>query len=250
MQRLVCGLLTAGLLVVGAARTHAEDVTKGIIQKAITAHGGAAKLAQLRVRQEKTRSTFEARGLTVTATTDSLVQLPDRRKDTIDNEAGGNKSTSIQVVQGDMAWQRRNGQTTAYPAEQRRWLQERLHGDYVLTLAPLLQDPELTLSALGEVQVNGRQALGVKVSARDRQDVDLYFDKANGLLVKSGGKRFLSRTQEAYVETVYSDYQETDGLTWPRKAVDYLEGIKKVQETELTELRFLDKIDAGEFAQP
>ena len=78
--------------------------------------------------------------------------------------------------------------------------------------------------------------------------MDLYFDKDTGLLVKSEATRPFDG-QDIVMSTVYSEYKETDGLKWPRRKVDYWDG-KQVRESEITELRFLDKIDDSEFAKP
>jgi hypothetical protein len=239
MRRLLCGVLAAGLLWLLAVEAQADDTAKAIIAKAIQAHGGAEKLAKLRVRREKTKITTESDGQPVPLSDDTLVQHPDRWRLTSEAERQGRRYTSIFVANGDRGWMNLGRQTMEWKGARK----ELLHRDYVLTLTPLLKDQGFTLSALGEVKVNDRPALGVKVSAPDYLDMDLYFDKETGLLVKSG-----SRGQSS-VEDVYSDYKETDGLKWPMKSVRYRNG-NRVGEKEITELKFLDKIDDGEFAKP
>src|SRR5437016_1019258 len=139
MKNLACGVIALSLFLMGTATARADDTAKDLIKKAIKAHGGAANLAKLKVRQEKTRTTFDAKGKTFTSTTDSFLLLPGRRKDTSEFEYGARKFTSILVVQGAKAWNHANGQTREPNAEQLRLQQERLHRDHVLTLTPLLE---------------------------------------------------------------------------------------------------------------
>ena len=50
-------------------------------------------------------------------------------------------------------------------------------------------------------------------------------------------------------EEVYGDYRKFDGVLKPMKVVVFRDG-KKVMAGERTEVKHLDKIDAGEFAKP
>jgi len=241
MLKLLCGLLTAGLFLAWASLALADDAAKSIIEKAIKAHGGAENLAKLKVRQEKTETKYDKMS---TFTMDSLIQLPDRAK----YAARGSNWTFIEVINGDKIWTDADGKPGETTAEQLKHGKELLHENYVVTLAPLLKDKRFKLSPLTEIKVNDRPALGVKVTAKDHADVDLYFDKDTGLLVKSEATRPFDG-QDIVMSTVYSEYKETDGLKWPRRKVDYWDG-KQVRESEITELRFLDKIDDSEFAKP
>jgi hypothetical protein len=139
-------------------------------------------------------------------------------------------------------------QTTEFTDEGLKFVKEQMHEAYVLTLTPLLKDQRFALSALGETKLNDRPALGVKVSAKERRDVDLYFDKETGLLVKSVAKVVL-RMQETDQEIRYSGYKDVEGLKWPMKAVQYRNG-NKYAETEITELKFLEKGDDSVFSVP
>lgn len=246
MRQLLCGLLVAGVFVLPASHAQVDDTAKAIVEKAIKAHGGADKLAKLQLRQEKAKFTRDIGGQSLTVTTDSLLSLPDRVKAT--TEADGQRPASTTIISGAKGWASVAGQTRELSAEQVKIQKERLLGDYLLTLTPLLKDKNLTLSPLGEIKVNDRPALGVKVSAKDQKDLDVYFDKESGLLVKSV-MRVAFRMQEVDGDTFYGEYKELEGLKWPMKAVQYRDGIR-FGETEITELRLLDRIDDSAFTKP
>ena len=83
----------------------------------------------------------------------------------------------------------------------------------------VLKDKKYKLSPLGEVKVEGRDAVGVQVSCKGHKDVNLYFDKETNLLAKGewnvkaqeqGGK-------EVMQETLYGDYKDVEGAKIPMK---------------------------------
>jgi hypothetical protein len=237
-------LLAAGLLLLSASVARADDTAKAIISKAIQAHGGAEKLAKLRVRQEKTKATSESDGQPVAVTRDTLVDLPDRWKVVQESERQGRKVTNVFGINGDKGW----ADFGKGPMELKGGLKGVRQQYYVLSFTPLLKDQRFKLSALEEAKVNDRPALGVKASAPDEVAIELYFDKESGLLVMSR-RRVPSNMQELNLETLYSGYKETEGVKWPWKRVFYRDG-NRTGEEEITELKFLDRINESEFDRP
>src|SRR5437016_4035413 len=63
--------------------------------------------------------------------------------------------------------------------------QEEFYSVNVEMLAPLLKEKAYTLSTLDEIKVDGKPAVGVKVSAKGHRDIELYFDKESHLPVKT-----------------------------------------------------------------
>jgi len=64
---------------------------------------------------------------------------------------------------------------------------------WVAMLAPL-KDKAYTLAPIGEVKVEDRPALGLRVSRKGNRDINLYFDKKTYLRVKTNTA---SRTRTA-----------------------------------------------------
>jgi hypothetical protein len=236
--------VTTGLLWLPALPVRGDDTAKAIIAKAIQAHGGAENLAKLRVRREVTNSTSESEGQTVTLTKDTLVDLPDRWKETRETEREGQKVINLFGINGDKGWANFGKQSMDLEGGLKGLRQQY----YVLSLTPLLKDQRFRLSALAEEQVTNRPALGVRVSGPDDVDNELYFDKETGLLVKSR-RRVPSNAQELSLEILYSEYKETDGVKWPWKRVFYRDG-KRTGDEEIAALKFLDRVDESEFAKP
>ena len=84
------------------------------------------------------------------------------------------------------------------------------------SLVPLL-NKGFQLASLGEIKVDGKLAIGVRVSHKGHRDINLFFDKDKGLLVKSEMtvKDPMAGGKEVTQETLYSDYKEVSGVKRP-----------------------------------
>jgi hypothetical protein len=236
-----------GLLLLPAGGARADDATKAIIDKAIKAHGGAEKIGKEKAAQTKSKGTLSLMG-GLNFTEETTVQ-PDRLKSVLQLEAGGNTIQVTTVFDGKKAWASVNGQTQELEG---KVLDEMKEASYMTRLARLavLKDNEYELSPLGEVKVNGKPAVGIRVASKGHRDVNLYFDKESGLLAKLERQAVDAMTGEDVAEErIITEYQEIDGVKVPKKAVINRDG-KKFIEAEVVEIKFRDKFDESEFAKP
>lgn len=238
------------VLLLGAPNQAApEQEARAIIQKAIQALGGEGPVAKLQCVRMKAQGSLEIEGNQGTFTLEFVIHNPGRVKMDMDITSGNAKINLIRVRNRDHGWETINGQAVEPKPRQTTEIQAWGHLFEVRGLLPLLKDKAYTLSPLGEIQVNGRPAIGVKVTAKGQTDIDLYFDKASMLLVKSVRWSLTPTAKEVTLETLYSDYKESDGLKQPMKHQLRHDG-RKFIDMEVTEIRFVDKIDAEEFAKP
>jgi hypothetical protein len=129
----------------------------------------------------------------------------------------GTKASVGHVVNGEKAWWEREGVPLAGSATGRSYLLAWQHQERVVSLVPLLEDKGFTFTALPDTKVDGRPARGVKVSFKDRPDVSLYFDKANGLLVKYGCRMNTTGTDKLSLnEVILRDYRPAHGAVEER----------------------------------
>src|SRR5262249_23048421 len=106
------------------------------------------------------------------------------------------------------------------------------------------------LSTIGESKIEKRTALGVKVTRKDHRDIDLYFDKETGLLLKSETRvKDDGSGQEVAQESFYDDYKEVQGTKQAMKFTGKRDG-KVFVEAEATEIELAEKLDASVFAKP
>ena len=125
-----------------------------------------------------------------------------------------------------------------------------MHGGYVATLIPL-KDKGFTLSTLPEAKADGKAVIGVKVVAKDRPDVSLWFDKSTGMLAKV---EQLVQTEDPKAkpvkqETTFADYKEFAGCKIPTKVVAKREG-KVFVEATVSDVKPVEKLDEKLFAKP
>ncbi len=235
----------------GAANSNMAAAQAGaIVEKAIQAQGGEANLAKLKIARVKGtyRRFIDATQGKTAVSWEEITRQPDRMKNVQEAELGGQKTTMTVVLRGDEGWISMNGQTEAMDKEMLASTKEELYVDAVSSLLPL-KAKECQLSVLAEVKLNGRPAAGVKVAAKGHQDVLLYFDKQNGLLVKREQRIDDGQGGKVTQECFFSDYMETDKIKLPRKITTFANG-EKIAEHLITEVQFLNKLDDREFDKP
>jgi hypothetical protein len=239
--------LAVGLVLFATGHARAEDDPKAIIDKAIKAHGGADKIGKDKAVQTKSKGNL-ALGGGINFTEETTIQ-PDRLKSVLQLDIMGNAVTVTTVFDGKKAWASVNGQTQELEG---KVLDELKESSYLARVGRLevLKEKGYELSALGEVKVNDKPAVGVRVASKGHRDVNLYFDKESGLLAKIERQAVDAMSgQDVAEERIITEYQEADGVKIPKKAVINRDG-KKFIEAEVLELKVRDKFDDSEFAKP
>jgi acetyl esterase/lipase len=231
-----------------ALPSAAADDARTILAKAIKAHGGEAKLAKLKTMSSKAKGTVYI-NFPVPFSVESVWQWPDRLK----NVAVSNLAKSsplAEVIVGDDSWSIRDGKPGPLSAVKRDELRTQAHIHRLLLFTPLLQDDTYKLSALDEIRIDDRPAVGVGVSCPGERDVKLYFDAETGKLAKIERRVYDDAgKKESVQEEFYSDYRDIDGVPTATKQVWRRDG-KKTLVMTLTEARYPDRLDADAFADP
>jgi hypothetical protein len=227
---------------------------KAVVDKAIQALGGEANLKRYKAANSKTRGEFHIKGfggggeVKVEFTADVALQPPHQRKVVSKFDISGMMRSTIEAINGDKGWYRERGKIHDMDAGRYKRQREELYTAW-LTLVVPLKDPAFKLTSLGESKVNDRPAIGIKVSREGEPDVNLYFDKENGLPAKSARQAmdFIGRVGEE--ETIYSDYKDFDGVKQYTKMKIKRDG-KDTAEMEITEFNPVDKLDDKVFEKP
>ncbi len=241
--RFLCLFLAAGWFLCSSA--IADDAARAVVEKAIEAHGGAEKLAKLRIMRIKTEGKMMVADLPDTSVMiENCWQMPDKYKSSMQYEILGRKQEIIQIVDGDQAWIQMNGRVFDTDKAALTEVKEQKYAEGLDRL-DFLDKKGIELSLLEKIDVEGKPAIGVLVKSKDHRDVKLYFDFAGGLLVKRewsmGGKRVNG--------TVFGDYRKKDGMPRFQTLTIYRFG-KKFMELKVKEVEFLKKLDPKEFAKP
>jgi hypothetical protein len=252
MKRLTLGTCVLGALLVLAnfGRSGEEKDLRAIIDKALEANGGADKLAKYPAHTSKANGKFYGMGEAIDFTMEIAVQEKQFRFG-MDMRIMGFDLKVIAVVNGDKGWGKVNDDVKDMPADELAEHKEQMHMQAVVSLLPL-KNKDYKLAALGDVKVGEQLAIGVRVSKDGRRDVNLFFDKAKGQLVKSEYviKDIVSSGDKEITQTnFYSDYKEFQGTRQPTRVLIERDG-KKFVEAQMTEIQLSEKLDNSIFDRP
>jgi hypothetical protein len=220
---------------------------RAVIDKAVQAVGGEAKLAGAGRFTQKAGGKFHGSAGPVAFTGEWTVDLPGQVREAVDSEADGTKFQLVKVIAGDKGWLRVNDGVEELDKDALAAARDELYAAWVASLLPL-KEKEFTLAPLGESKVGDRAAVGVKVTHADRPDVALYFDKEKGWLLRAEYD-VKGRGAKARQEVFYDDYKDVGGLQRPMKTTVKRDG-KLLVESEVTEFKALDKADPKAFEKP
>lgn len=251
MFRFVC--LAAILTVTTTVAASADDQAdlKALIDKAIKAQGGEAKLVKFKAETFKGKGKYYGIGEGIDYTGEWNLKVPDKIRAQINFSAGGQMFTVVRVFNGDKLWNQINDMTQeVVDKDEIAEAKEAAYVSQVTRLLPL-QGAGFQFSPLGEVKIEGKPAVGVRVSHQGHRDVNLYFDKDKGLLVKVETviKDLMAGGKELTQETLLSDYKEIEGMQRAMKVVINRDGAKFI-DSEATELEPKETIDDSVFGKP
>jgi hypothetical protein len=252
MRKTWCVVAAAmALAAAGAARADDKADARAVIDKALKAVGGADKLAAGKALTFKGKGKTYASGAALEFTADWAVQPPDKLRFQLDLDVNGMKIAIAQVFNGKEGWTRLNDQVAPMDKDAAAEVKEEMYAGGVTALWPLVKDKAYQLSLVGDAQVGDHAAVGVRVSHEGHRDVNLFFDKTSGLLLKSERrvKDQMSGGQEMTQETFYHDYKDVSGAKHAMKIAIKRDG-KDFTEAEITELEYPDKLDDSTFAKP
>jgi hypothetical protein len=146
----------------------------------------------------------------------------------------------VEIITKEAGWTVMAGRLRAASAEHLADVHEGLETLYASTLLFPLKEPGYHLSLAGETKIEGRPAVGVKVSrkleGRGNREFTLYFDKEQGYLVDLQIRVKGIDGREVNQDTIYSGYRDFDGVRSFSKSVTKREG-KIFLETKITEFK-------------
>jgi hypothetical protein len=245
MRVSIVTLLVAAGLVFPVGLGRADTAADALLDKAIKAHGGEEALVKykgLRLRLK----VILAGPDTKPKTWERLFLAPDKYKDVREGYYLGRRTASVNVTDGKETWTVMEGRAQLLEDKFAEPYKDDAHLMHALRLVPL-KGKEYELKAVGETEVDGRTAAGLLVRTRGQKDVTLYFDADSGLLVKTERPVYDIYTEkEAKEERFFRDYPKKDALPYARKVLVVIGG-RKDHSYEVSEVKFLEKVDEKEF---
>jgi hypothetical protein len=251
MIRLMTGSLVMGLLALPAASPAADDDPNEILAKAIKAHGGEEYLTKHPAGRAKNKGKLTIAGIgEVDFTQETAYMMPDKFKESMELNVAGQQISVVTLVNGDKFSVEANGKEVPVTDQIKEALAETKHLLKVARLTSLLKEKGIELASAGEVKIDDKPALGVRVSLKGQKDITLYFDKKTNLLMKVERRATDPNTgSEITEERIVAEYQKNDsGVPMPKKLIVKRDG-KDYLTSEVVEGKMLEKIEDSEFSK-
>jgi hypothetical protein len=242
--------LTAVFVFTSVVRADDSADAKAIVEKAVKAHGYKAD-DKSKVMMWAEKGTFAGGDFKLDYTGDWVFQAPDKLRFDIKGEFGGMKIVITVVVNGEKAWESGFGQVQDVTGDKLDYVRGQAYQLTVTSLQPLLADKEFKLATAGEKDINGKKAVGVKVTREKHEPITLYFDKTTGLLSKldTKVKDEFQGWKEVSAEVYFDDYKEVNGRKLFGKMKIDRDG-KTMLESKLSDYKTTEKLDPKLLEKP
>lgn len=247
MRSLVWTVSVAGMILLYAGAAAAEDA-RALLERAIEAHGGAARLERTKKGYLKGKVEASQGNVASKYELEETFDLPARYRRTFNGSDNDTPFHLDMAFTGKEGWVRK-GDGPAHDGSVREQLTLVQHWHAILAMLLLLRGKDIDLTPLPDETKEGRAFAGLRAASRQGSS-DVYFDKSTGLLARS--KRVMPELlggKEATVESFYDDYRDIQGIHYPMK-IRTVAGDAFVTTVTLSVVEFRDQIDDSIFLNP
>jgi zinc protease len=220
--------------------SYTVDAARALLDKAIAAKGGLAKLRQIRTVRAENTITTQSDGQSIAFPVVTSIEYPDRYR--VDADAPGGKVS--QVYADGRYWIQDARGTSEIPPEARGPIQASIQRDIV----PLLLKAAAGALVVRDVDTAADDApiqAAIEISGGGMIPVTLLINRDNGLIEKA---RYLA-DPEGRSEEAYSDYRNVNGIQVPFHTVVRRAGLSPLQRDVKT-VRFNVALPPGLFIKP
>ena len=246
MRKLLTAMVAiSGFTAVASAEQNGPTAeVRAILDRAIQATGGKVKLAEVKTISGQGTATYYGELIPLRAGVSGAVRFPDKKRMSLEFGVDGFRTTFTEILNGQQGWTISRGGSSPMDADHMAAMQADVYLNWLTTLVPL-RERALRLTALGDVDVNGASAQGIRVQREGRPEVRLYFDRDNGLLVKSE----VAVNANQAMTYFYSDYKDFQGIQRATHQ-SVLRNGKNFLDVRFSEVGINPALDADEFSQP
>src|SRR4051812_36274642 len=87
-----------GLVLLASPAVQAQETPRALVERAIQAHGGMERLSRVQADRIRLRGTLEVDGRRIPFLAETIVQLPDRYRNTTEMTLEGRKYVLVHIV--------------------------------------------------------------------------------------------------------------------------------------------------------
>jgi hypothetical protein len=227
----------------------ADEEPNAILEKAINALGGAAKLAKAGTATWKVKGKIHFNDIENDFSSQATVQGLDHYRSEFDGEFGGNPVHGLTIVNGNKGWRKFSDMITEMDDDAIANEKRSIYLQIIPAMLIPLKDKGFKIQTAPEEKIGGRSASVLKVTPPDGKDFTLYFDKESRLPVKLVAKVVGFQGDEFTQETTFSSYKEFAGIKKATRVDSKRDGEQFV-EVEITEYKAVDTLAPDTFAEP
>ena len=240
--------LAAWSVMQSAIAMCAEEITpRQVVDKAIERMWGE-KFGKFNAMTTRMKGSLKLNGADIAFVGDVSGQNGDQQKIAIDLNIDGQTIAFAEVYNRGQGWEKVNDDVMEMDADKLKDARNEAHANWVSMLLPL-KGADYKLAPFGEVEVNGRKAVGVGVTREGYRAMTLFFDKENYDLVRSESVVRGIDLKEAAEEVTYSNFKASDGVRYAAKLAIKRDGQSHV-DAEIEDFKVFDKFDDSLFAKP
>lgn len=243
-------VLMLTMLLIAPSSGRGQDATSAtLLDKAIKATGGEAKLTKLQAMTIKGKGIYHQDGQKLPFTLSWWSVGADKYRQTIEIDAMGAKSQETWVMNGKEGWHKLGPlvEAKAMGKDELEETREEVYFNWISMLAPL-KGKDFKLTPLDEAKIEGRAVVGFSVARKGNREAKLYFDKETGLLAK-GERKVKDEGKDISEETYFGGYKDVDGVKMAMRVVVRREG-KPHAELDISDAKLEEKLDAKLFTKP
>jgi hypothetical protein len=246
--RLATVALTTLLLAGRPAGAEEAAEARAVIDRAIAAAGGEARLGRVKAAEWTCKGTAHASS-DLAFTDHCFAQWPEQFRHESAIEVMGRKFRRALILDATKGWISEDRGTVDMNDAALSELREKVHLlRLAVTLLPLTEK-DVTLQPIDGIKIDDRATVGVMAVCTGWPDLRLYFDGKTALLLKCERTVKDPLSGKVSEETFFSDYREADGVQVARKVSVKRDG-KPFLDWTVTEFQVRAKLDRALFACP
>jgi zinc protease len=218
--------------------TDRPDAARALLDKAIAAKGGLAKLQAIRTVRSEGTMTAQSAGGPVHFGVIASIEYPDRYR--VDADTPGGRVA--QVYADGRYWIQDDRGVSEMPPEGRGPIQSSVQRDIVRVLLKAAAGQLV----VREVDADEASLAAIEVTGDGMSPLTLLINRDNGLIEKA---RYLAGPGEGRSEEAYSDYRRVAGIQVPFHTVVRRAGLSPL-ERDVKTVRFNVPLPPGLFTKP
>ena len=243
---LVLAVFATGLM----TQTRADEAeAKAVVDKAIKALGGEEKLAKVKAYSTTSKGKVFFGGNEMPFTGKATLEGTEKFRSEFNGELNGNAFQGVTVLNGDKAWRKFGEEPMALEDEALANEKRTVYLTATSVLLLPLNGKGFKLESAPDEKVGDKAVAVVKVTGPDKKDFTMYFDKETGLPLKQKATVTGFDNMEFVQETTFDAFKEFGGIKRATKITAKRDGEPFI-ETEVTDFKVLDKVDADLFTEP